>query len=409
MPDDIYFSEELVDNSPIAVKYHDTKDSLETKPDDVLLLEFANVVSIDPQNAKWCFKAYRQMVKIYCRLGEYEKMMDASRKMLKYIKGKYQGDSVYRFLQSLHLDLNRLQKLYEITVEALEENKNQYMTVWFRTSLELCNVLFENRQYTPISKILNGLHKYCQKEDGTSDEDKTRDLRKVYAVEFQLYTETDDNINQKMQELYRKALAIKPDARVHIDHKTIGLLHECGGKMYMAERQWTEASVAFRAAFTNYCKDNNQRYIKCLKFDLLASMMGSNLAPFDTLISEGKWSEFGLALGICANHPEILALKASIDAYQNQDFEEFERALKSNLEHDTIISRCMQDMLQKMRTQAILNLLEPCTTKKIGISFISTKLGVTEDEAMELLRLLILNNGVHWLVDEVEGYVVRVD
>lgn len=69
----------------------------------------------------------------------------------------------------------------------------------------------------------------------------------------------------------------------------------------------------------------------------------------------------------------------------------------------------MQDMLQKMRTQAILNLLEPCTTKKIGISFISTKLGVTEDEAMELLRLLILNNGVHWLVDEVEGYVVRVD
>lgn len=69
------------------------------------------------------------MVKIYCRLGEYEKMMDASRKMLKYIKGKYQGDSVYRFLQSLHLDLNRLQKLYEITVEALEENKNQYM-VW---------------------------------------------------------------------------------------------------------------------------------------------------------------------------------------------------------------------------------------------------------------------------------------
>lgn len=83
-----------------------------------------------------------------------------------------------------------------------------------------------------------------------------------------------------MQELYRKALAIKPDARVHIDHKTIGLLHECGGKMYMAERQWTEASVAFRAAFTNYCKDNNQRYIKCLKyvsFHLLISLYAFSL------------------------------------------------------------------------------------------------------------------------------------
>lgn len=59
-------------------------------------------------------------------------------------------------------------------------------------------------------------------------------------------------------------------------------------------------------------------------------------------------------------------------------------------------------MLEKMRTQAILNLLERYTTK-IEISVISTKMGVKEDEGMELLRLLILNNGVHWLVDEVEG------
>lgn len=59
-------------------------------------------------------------------------------------------------------------------------------------------------------------------------------------------------------------------------------------------------------------------------------------------------------------------------------------------------------MLEKMRTQAILNLLELYTTK-IEISVISTKMGVKEDEGMELLRLLILNNGVHWLVDEVEG------
>lgn len=63
-------------------------------------------------------------------------------------------------------------------------------------------------------------------------------------------------------------------------------------------------------------------------------------------------------------------------------------------------------MLEKMRTQAILNLLERYTTK-IEISVISTKMGVKEDEGMELLRLLILNNGVHWLVDEVEGYLVR--
>lgn len=59
-------------------------------------------------------------------------------------------------------------------------------------------MFLSNTVYFIVCQILNGLHKYCQKEDGTSDEDKTRDLRKVYAVEFQLYTETDDNINQKV-------------------------------------------------------------------------------------------------------------------------------------------------------------------------------------------------------------------
>ncbi|KAL0676401.1 hypothetical protein Bca4012_004382 [Brassica carinata] len=196
------------------------------------------------------YKAFRKMVKIYCGLGEYEKMMDATRKMLKYIKGSYQGDSVYRFLQSLctygSLDLNMLQELCKITMEALEENKKQYL-------------------------ILKELHKYYQNVDETNDVAKTRDLRKVYVIEFQLYTETDDKRNQK-----------------------------------------------------------------------------------------------------------------------------------SNLEHDTFINCCKEDMLEKMRTQAILNLLERYTTK-IEISVISTKMGVKEDEGMELLRLLILNNGVHWLVDEVEG------
>ncbi|WZZ42770.1 hypothetical protein YC2023_039029 [Brassica napus] len=170
-------------------------------------LEFAKVVSIDPHNARWYYKSFRKMVKIYCGLGEYEKMMDATRKMLKYIKGSYQGDSVYRFLQSLctysSLDLNMLQELCKITMEALEENKKQYLTVWFRTSLELRNILFDNRQYTPIK-----LHKYYQNVDETNDVAKTRDLRKVYVIEFQLYTETDDKRNKKVRKRKKNLLTI---------------------------------------------------------------------------------------------------------------------------------------------------------------------------------------------------------
>ena len=197
-----------------------------------------------------CYKAFRKMVKIYCGLGEYEKMMDATRKMLKYIKGSYQDDSIYRFLQSLRtygsMDLNMLQELWKITGEPLKRIRNN---IWYgnyhsptiswkifwhifvfsvdsvvENNLELHNILFNNHQYTPISKVYNlawlclklscillnnivyfivcqilkELHKYYQNVDETNDEAKTRDLCKVYVIEFQLYTETYEKRNQEV-------------------------------------------------------------------------------------------------------------------------------------------------------------------------------------------------------------------
>ncbi|KAG2315846.1 hypothetical protein Bca4012_066691 [Brassica carinata] len=180
---DMHFDEVPVTNSPIAVKYRDTKDSRKTEPDATFLSKFAKVVSIDPHDARWWFKAFRQMVKIYC--GQ----------------------------------------------------------VWFRTGLELCNILFDNRQYTPISKILKELHKYCQKEDGTNDEDKTRELVWFMQLNFSCTLKQATTEITRYKNSTKRHFFIKPDAYEHIDHKVIGLLHERGGKMYMAECQWTEAYV----------------------------------------------------------------------------------------------------------------------------------------------------------------------
>ncbi len=45
----------------------------------------------------------------------------------------------------------------------------------------------------------------------------------------------------------------------------MGIIHECGGKMHMAERQWAEAATDFFEAFKNYDEAGNQRRIQCLK------------------------------------------------------------------------------------------------------------------------------------------------
>lgn len=82
-----------------------------------------------------------------------------------------------------------------------------------------------------------------------------------------------------MQELYLKALTIKSA----IPHPRImGVIHECGGKMHMADHQWDEASTDFFEAFKNYDEAGTQRRIQCLKYLVLANMlMESEVNPFD--------------------------------------------------------------------------------------------------------------------------------
>jgi hypothetical protein len=65
-----------------------------------------------------------------------------------------------------------------------------------------------------------------------------------------------------LQQLYQQALTIKSA----IPHPRImGIIHECGGKMHMAERHWAEAATDFFEAFKNYDEAGNHRRIQCLK------------------------------------------------------------------------------------------------------------------------------------------------
>lgn len=62
------------------------------------------------------------------------------------------------------------------------------------------------------------------------------------------------------------------------------------------------------------------------------------------------------------------------------------------------------DMLKKVRTQVLLNLIKPYAN--IGIQFISTKLGMSETEVTELLRSLILDSQIDGSIDGVNGYLL---
>lgn len=69
---------------------------------------------------------------------------------------------------------------------------------------------------------------------------KGTQLLEVYALEIQMYTEQKNT--KRLKQLYHKALYVKSA----IPHPRImGIIRECGGKMHMHERIWSEAATDF--------------------------------------------------------------------------------------------------------------------------------------------------------------------
>ncbi|CAN6808502.1 unnamed protein product [Brassica oleracea] len=384
----------------IENQYYTAKGMVEDEPEDALS-EFAKVVKMEPDKAEWGFKALKQTVKIYYRLGKYKEMTDAYREMLTYIKSavtrNYSEKCINNIMDfvsgSASQNTGLPQEFYQTTLKALEEAKNERL--WFKTNLKLCNIWFDIGEYRRMTKILKEVHKSCQKEDGTDDQKKGSQLLEVYAIEIQIYTETKDN--KKLKQLYQKALAIKSA----IPHPRImGIIRECGGKMHMAERQWAEAATDFFEAFKNYDEAGNQRRIQCLKYLVLANMlMESEVDPFD-----------GQEAKPYKNDPEILAMTNLIAAYQRNEIIEFEKILKNNrrtIMDDPFIRNYMEDLLKKVRTQVLLKLIKPYT--KIKIPFISKELNVPEKDVTELLVSLILDSRIDGHIDEINRYLLRGD
>ncbi|KAI3694444.1 hypothetical protein L1987_77409 [Smallanthus sonchifolius] len=397
------YSEEEPEEQDVDIEnqYYNSKGLVETDPEGALS-GFAEVVQMEPEKAEWGFKALKQTVKLYYRLGRYREMTDAYREMITYIKSVVTRNysekcinSIMDFVSgSASQNFDLLREFYQITLKALEEAKNERL--WFKTNLKLCKIWFDMGEYGRMNKILKELHKSCQRADGTDDQKKGTQLLEVYAIEIQMYTETKNN--KKLKQLYQKALTIKSA----IPHPRImGIIRECGGKMHMAERQWAEAATDFFEAFKNYDEAGNQRRIQCLKYLVFANMlMQSEVNPFDGQEAKPYYK----------NDPEILAMTNLIAAFQRNEILEFEKILKNNrrtIMDDPFIRNYIEDLLKNIRTQVLLKLIKPYT--RIRIPFISKELNVPEADVEQLLVSLILDNRIQGHIDQVNKLLERGD
>lgn len=382
-------------DSDLENQYYNSKaikeDSLEKA-----LESFAKILALQQEKGDWGFKALKQMLKINYKLGNYVQMMEHYRELLSYIKSavtrNYSEKSINSILDyvSASKQMSLLQELYETTLTALQEAKNERL--WFKTNTKLGKLYFDLGEYGQLQKVIKQLHAACKNTDGTDDQKKGTQLLEIYALEIQMYTAQKNN--KKLKALYEQSLRVKSA----IPHPLImGVIRECGGKMHLRESQYLKAHTDFFEAFKNYDESGSPRRTACLKYLVLASMlMKSNINPFDS--QEAKPYK---------NDSEIIAMTNLVNAYQSSDIEQFQSILRENNEaimEDKFIREHIEALLRNIRTKVLLKVIKPYT--RLRISFISEVLSIPEEEVEKLLIGCILDGTVLGKINQLENILI---
>ncbi|MCO5546874.1 hypothetical protein L7F22_000311 [Adiantum nelumboides] len=167
---------------------------------------------------------------------------------------------------STSIDLATMEKFYDVTKRALEESKNERLSV--KTDLKLARLWLAKGEFVRLSKIIKELRAYCTTADGNDDQTKGTILLEIFALEIQMYGMVGNY--KKLKETYDATLQVKSA----IPHPRImGVIRECGGRMHMAEKNWEAAQIDFFQAFLNYDEAGSPQRIQVLKYLVLAHML----------------------------------------------------------------------------------------------------------------------------------------
>ncbi|KAJ2912483.1 hypothetical protein MD484_g7931, partial [Candolleomyces efflorescens] len=378
--------------------YYVAKSKKEDHPEDALTA-FRAIVEKEKEDEKGDrgFKALKQMTKLlFLTLRRPSEALKTYTELLTYTKSavtrNYSEKTINNILDYVGggkggvVEVDVLEKFYQATKKALEEAKNDRLSA--KTNLKLAKLWLDRKEFGRLSKLIRDLHTVTTAASDADDQSQRgTQLLEIYALEIQMYNETKNF--KKLKEIYNASNAV----RSAIPHPRImGVIKECGGKMWMGERQWNRASEDFFESFRNYDEAGSPQRIQVLKYLVLANMLtGSEVNPFDS--QETKPYK---------NDPQIKAMTDLVDAYQRREVHSAEKILKDNratIMDDPFIRSYIGELLRSLRTQYLIDLIKPYT--RLELSFLAKQLGVDIQEVEELLIGLILENKVEGRIDQV--------
>ncbi|KAB5592446.1 COP9 signalosome complex subunit 2 [Ceratobasidium theobromae] len=377
----------------------------------------------------WGFKALKQSTKISFQilgkpddaLKSYTELLGYTRSavtrnysektingILDYVGGQKPLKKGQRKTAAGNVSVETLEEFYKVTKNVLIETKNESWPKRLSTkiNLKLAKLWLDRKEYTRLLHVISELHRSATSSttssagDDTSDQSRGTLLLEIYALEIQMYNETKNW--KKLKEIYNKS----SDVRSAIPHPRImGVIKECGGKMWMGEKQWARASTDFFESFRNYDESGAPQRIQVLKYLVLANLlMGSGINPFDSQEAKPspKWRLTEYMRNRYKSDPQITAMTDLVGAYQRREVHEAERILRDHRDtimDDPFIASYIGDLLRSLRTSYLIDLIKPYTRLELG--FLAKQLNVDKHEVEELLIGLILEGKVDGKIDQV--------
>jgi len=376
--------------------YYMAKGKKEDSPEGALK-DFKAVVSNEEEKGDWGFKALKQQTKLlFLVLHRPEDALATYKQLLAYTKSAVTRNYSEKTINSIldyvgggkggTIDVDVLERFYEATRNALREQKNERLSV--KTNLKLAKLWLDKGEFQRLQKLLAYLQASAQQGGDEDQAAKGTLLQEIYALEIQMYNEMKNY--KKLKEIYYASGQVTSA----ISHpRVVGVIKECGGKMWMREKQWERASEDFFSSFHNYDEAGSPQRIQVLKYLVLAYLlMGSEIDPFDS--QETKPYK---------TNPEIKAVTDLVGAYQRKEVHEAEKILrenKSTFMDDPFIRGYIGDLLRALRTQYLIALIKPYT--RLDLSFLARQLNIEKAEVEEILIGLILEGKVEGRIDQVK-------
>eukprot|EP00291_Cryptomonas_curvata_P009316 CAMPEP_0172198390 /NCGR_PEP_ID=MMETSP1050-20130122/28052_1 /TAXON_ID=233186 /ORGANISM="Cryptomonas curvata, Strain CCAP979/52" /LENGTH=415 /DNA_ID=CAMNT_0012875189 /DNA_START=84 /DNA_END=1329 /DNA_ORIENTATION=+ len=377
-------------------EYYTAKGNVQDGKLQSALEGFQKVLSMQGETkGEWGFKALKQMVIHVVTKNQSEKVMT---KIVDFV--------------SVSTDMDLLERFYDTTLASLKDSQNERL--WFKTNMKLAKLWFDKHEFHRLQRILKELHRSCMTDSGQDDQKKGTQLLELYSLEIQMHTEKKDT--KKLRATYEQAMRVKSA----IPHPLImGVIHECGGKMHMQERDWGAASKCLFDAFKNYDEAGNHKRILCLKYLILGKMLSLEEANIFEAPEVKPYKQ----------DPEITAMNDLMVAYQHDDIKAFEQILSRNQQRimeDPFIRNYVEDLLKNIRTQVLVKTIKPYYVEdllknirtqvlvktikpytRIKIPSIAAELNIPEGDVEALLVSLILDRKIVARIDQVNQMVIQ--